>query len=206
MQPLAPSPRPLLRTARAALGPLPTFEAASGRARCRWRAIRPPACAAPLMSPDAGLSAAVSSFTSLRSTPHRPDPPPVAVRAAGTPNPVAARKAVPGAGDFWGGEERSVRVGARSALRQLTCRSLFGRSERSERSEFSGSTRTRAPQWSRRGRPPRHEPAPGSACRASSTVASDAQQTLVNARKGPQAADRKPRRRPRRHPNLFRTH
>jgi hypothetical protein len=79
----------------------------------------------------------------------------------GAPPSVAARQVVPGAGDFWGGEERSVRVGARSALRKLTCRILFEQSERSERSELCGTTRTRAPQWSRRSRPPQHEPAPG---------------------------------------------
>ena len=39
---------------------------------------------------------------------------------------------------------------ARSALRRLTCRRLFERSERSERSEFGDRPRTRAAQRSRR--------------------------------------------------------
>jgi hypothetical protein len=56
---------------------------------------------------------------------------------------------VPGGGDLWGGEERSIEVGARSALRDLTCRILFERSERSERSELSGTTSMRVPQRSR---------------------------------------------------------
>ena len=34
----------------------------------------------------------------------------------------AARRAVPGRGDLWGGEERSAEVGARSAIRDLTRR------------------------------------------------------------------------------------
>ena len=36
------------------------------------------------------------------------------------PPTLAARQAVPGRGDFWGGEEHRARVGARSALQQLT--------------------------------------------------------------------------------------
>jgi hypothetical protein len=52
---------------------------------------------------------------------------PNAPRGAG-----ASRQAAYGAGDLWGGEERSVLVGARSALRRLTCRILFERNERSE--------------------------------------------------------------------------
>jgi hypothetical protein len=39
------------------------------------REIRPPGRSAPLMSPDVDLTAAVSSFTSLRRAPRRPDQP-----------------------------------------------------------------------------------------------------------------------------------
>ena len=49
-------------------------------------------------------------------------------------------------------------------------RALLERSERSERSEFDRATLDRAPQRSRRTRrPPRHEPLPGTACRAAQT-------------------------------------
>ena len=99
----------------------------------------------------------------------------------GKPQAVAARQAVPGRGDFWGGEERSPEVGARSALQHLTRGRLFERSERSERSEFDRATSGRAPQRSRRTRrPPRHEPLPGTACRAA-----------LNLRKSGIASDRK---------------
>jgi hypothetical protein len=47
-------------------------------------------------------------------------------------NAPASRQAVPGGGDLWGGEERRFGVGARSALRDLICRILFERNERSE--------------------------------------------------------------------------
>jgi hypothetical protein len=83
---------------------------------------------------------------------------------------LAARQAVPGRGDFWGGEEHSAWVGALCAHQQLTRGRLFERSERSERSEFDRATHARAPQRSRRTRrPPQHEPLPGAACRASQT-------------------------------------
>jgi len=84
---------------------------------------------------------------------------------SGTPPWPASRQAAPGRGDFWGDEKRSFGVGARSALRALTCRIVFERRERSERSELSGTTPRRASQCSRRSRPPRHEPLPGAACR-----------------------------------------
>ena len=80
---------------------------------------------------------------------------------------AAARQAVPGRGDFWGGEERSAWGGARSALRQLTRGRCLSEAERSERSEFGRATHARAPQRSRcTHRPLRHEPLPGAACRA----------------------------------------
>ena len=86
------------------------------------------------------------------------------------PQSVTARQAVPGRGDFWGGEEHSPEVGARCALQQLTRRRCLNEAERSERSEFDGATSWRAPQRSRRNRrPPRHEPLPGTACRAALT-------------------------------------
>lgn len=44
-------------------------------------------------------------------------------------------------------------AGARSALRDLTCRILSERSERSERSELCGTPLGRAPQRSRRNAP-----------------------------------------------------
>ena len=85
---------------------------------------------------------------------------------AKTANGGRARQAVPGWGDFWGGEERSIRVGARSALQHLTRRVCLNEVERSERSELCGATLRRAPQRSRRTRrPPQHEPRPGAACR-----------------------------------------
>ena len=86
----------------------------------------------------------------------------------GKPQTVAARQAVFGRGDFWGGEERRIEVGVRSTHQRLTrCRCL-SEAERSERSEFGNATSIRAPQRSRRTRrPPQHEPRPGTACRAS---------------------------------------
>jgi hypothetical protein len=78
---------------------------------------------------------------------------------------TTSRQAAPGRGDFCGDEEHSAGVGARSALRALTCRRLFERSERTSRSEFCGTTPARAPQCSRRSRPPQHEPLSGAAWR-----------------------------------------
>jgi len=62
----------------------------------------------------------------------------------------AARWAVPGGGDLWGGEKRSIAVGARTA-RASTSDSprLFEHNERSEWSEFRGATAMRASQRSR---------------------------------------------------------
>ncbi len=80
------------------------------------------------------------------------------------PPPVAARQAVPGRGDFWGGEERRPEVGARSALRRLTRRRCLNAALRSKRSEFGDATSGRAPQRSRcTHRPLQHEPLSGAA-------------------------------------------
>jgi hypothetical protein len=46
------------------------------------------------------------------------------------PPATTSRQAAPGRGDFCGDEEHSPGVGARSALRDLTCRRLFERSAR----------------------------------------------------------------------------
>ena len=67
---------------------------------------------------------------------------------------AAARRAVPGGGDLWGGEKRSSAVGARErALRASDSPRLFERNERSECSEFLGATALRASQRSRPARP-----------------------------------------------------
>ena len=79
----------------------------------------------------------------------------------------AARQAVPGGGDFCGGEKRRPGVGAHSALRDLTRRGCL--SAVSAANEASPATRPRAEHRSAVGaqrRPPQHEPAPGTACRA----------------------------------------
>ncbi len=55
-------------------------------------------------------------------------------------------------------------------VRELTCRRMSERRERSERSEFGDGPQDRAAQCSRRTRrPPQHEPLPGTACRAAQT-------------------------------------
>ncbi len=61
---------------------------------------------------------------------------------------LAERQAVPGGGAVCGAEQRSLEGGERSELRQLTCRILFERSERSERSELCGTPSRRAAQGS----------------------------------------------------------
>ena len=78
-----------------------------------------------------------------------------AARRSPTQRTAVSRKAVGGrrAQRLCGDEKRRAGVGARSALRGLTCRSLFERSERSERSEFCGATPARASQCSRRAAP-----------------------------------------------------
>ena len=89
---------------------------------------------------------------------------------AKTANGGRARQAVPGRGDFWGGEERRIEVERACAHQYLTRRVCLSEAERSERSELCGATSIRAPQRSRRTRrPPQHEPRPGTACRAAHT-------------------------------------
>jgi len=66
----------------------------------------------------------------------------------GSPPPVLERQAVPGGGAVCGAEQRSLEGGERSELRELTCRILFERSERSERSELCGTPSRRAAQGS----------------------------------------------------------
>ena len=61
----------------------------------------------------------------------------------------ASRQVVPGGRAVCGAEQRSLEGGARSALPELTCRILFERSERSERSELCGTPSRRAAQGSR---------------------------------------------------------
>ena len=82
----------------------------------------------------------------------------------------AARQAVPARGDFGGGEQRSGGLGARSALRQLTRRRCPN--AESEANGVSLAARARSEQRSGvgpQGRPPRHEPLAGTACRAART-------------------------------------
>ena len=80
---------------------------------------------------------------------------------------AAARQAVPGGGDFCGGEERRTSVGARSALRELTRRSCL--SGESAANAASSATRLKTEHRSGVGaqrRPPQHEPPAGTARRA----------------------------------------
>jgi len=77
---------------------------------------------------------------------------------------LAARQAVPGEGDFCGGEERRPSVGARRALRELTRRSYL--SAESEANAASSATRLKVEHRSGVGaslRPPQHEPSAGTA-------------------------------------------
>jgi hypothetical protein len=66
-----------------------------------------------------------------------------------TPTLHPERQVVPRGRAVCGAEQRSLKGGARSALRKLTCRILFERSERSERSELCGTPFRRAAQGSR---------------------------------------------------------
>ena len=82
----------------------------------------------------------------------------------------AAWRAVPARGDFWGDEQRSAGVGARSALRDLTRRDCP--SETNAVSAASFAARPRREQRSGVGakrRPPQHEPLAGAAGRAAPT-------------------------------------
>ena len=66
-----------------------------------------------------------------------------------TPTRHPERRALPRGRAVCGAEQRSLKGGARSALRKLICRILFERSERSERSELCGTPFKRAAQDSR---------------------------------------------------------
>ena len=82
---------------------------------------------------------------------------------------VASRQAVPGGGAVCGDEERRFEVGARSALRQLTCRGCL-----SAVSEASSAARPRNEHRSAvdaQHRPPQHEPPPAAACRDATLAA-----------------------------------
>ena len=79
----------------------------------------------------------------------------------------SARQAVPGGGDFCGGEERRASVGARSAFRRLTRRNCLSAVSAANAASFA--TRLKAEHHSGVGakrRPPQGEPPPGTACRA----------------------------------------
>ena len=76
-----------------------------------------------------------------------------------------SRQAVPGGGAVCGDEERRAEVGARSALRQLTCRSCLNAAN--EESAVSSAARPRTEHRSAVGaqrRPPQPAPRPGVAC------------------------------------------
>ena len=79
---------------------------------------------------------------------------------------LSTRQAIPGRGDFRGGEKRRPGLGARSALRGLTRRSCL--SEAAEGRAVSSATQAPAEHRSGVGaqrRPPRYEPLTGTACR-----------------------------------------
>jgi hypothetical protein len=88
----------------------------------------------------------------------------------------AARRAVPGRRDLWGGEERSTGVGARSALRALTRRICLNEAHAVR--VVSYATRAQGEYRSEVGakRRPHHqrEPLPGTARRVAQTLLSDA--------------------------------
>ena len=82
-------------------------------------------------------------------------------------NPATtSRRAAPGRGDLCGDEERSARVGARSALRDLTRRYCLSVAPATARSELSARPRHehRSGVGAKR-RPPQHEPLAGAAWR-----------------------------------------
>jgi len=82
------------------------------------------------------------------------------------PRGVASRQAAPGGGSVCGDEERRFEVGARSALRDQTCRSCLN--EANAVSAVSSAARPRTEHRSAvdaQHRPPQPEPPPGAACR-----------------------------------------
>jgi hypothetical protein len=109
---------------------------------------------------------------------------PVATTSGGeayrAPPAVVERQAVPGGGAVCGAEQHSLEGGARSALRQLTCRSLSERSERSERSELCGTPSRRAAQGCRRA---------ALICKVSATVSAIAGHRLPRCVVAPRASE-----------------
>jgi len=104
------------------------------------------------------------------------------------PPAVLERQAVPGGRAVCGAEQRSLEGGARSALRELTCRILFERSERSERSELCGTPSRRAAQGSRCAAPTATVSAPaGHRLPRPAQDVERSKRTPVKVRNGPQA-------------------
>ena len=79
---------------------------------------------------------------------------------------VSSREAVPGGGDFCGDEEHRFKVGARSALRHLTCRGCLSAVSAANVASSAARpwTEHRSAVGAKR-RPPQHEPPPGTTCR-----------------------------------------
>ncbi len=117
---------------------------------------------------------------------------PFAGTRAGTrraPPPWLERQAVPGGVAVCGAEQRSLEGGARSALRELTCRILSERSERSERSELCGTPSRRAAQGSlSEAKAATVGDAAGHRLTRPALVAERGKRTATNVPKGPQAA------------------
>ena len=94
---------------------------------------------------------------------------------------VAERQAVPGGGAVCGDEERRFGVGARSALRQLTCRGCSNGAN--EVSAVSSAARPRTEHRSAVGaqrRPPQPAPSPGVACRGARALRYASRQAKPN--------------------------
>ena len=101
-----------------------------------------------------------------------------------------SRRAVPGRGDLWGGEERRTGVGARSALRPLTRRTCL--SAVSAANAASCAARAQAEHRSAVGaqrRPPHHEPLAAAACREARSLR--AKRTIADSRNRPLPATRR---------------
>jgi hypothetical protein len=97
---------------------------------------------------------------------------------------------VPGGVAVCGAEQRSLEGGARSALRELTCRILSERSERSERSELCGTPSRRAAQGSRCAAPTATVgDAAGHRLPRSARTVERRKQTVANFSNGPTAAE-----------------
>ncbi len=146
----------------------------------RWRAPTPvlrcsspqksPPPGAPCRAPSVWCPATKNQDASARS--RRSSAVPMSVGGvASKATTLAARRALPAGGDFWGFDPRSLEVGARSALPQSDSPRLFERSERSERSEFAARLQDEHhSEVGAKRRPLQHEPPAGSACRAARTL------------------------------------